>query len=632
MEEPSGETTQNGAIKILRARGIEYTEAYYPHGRPATATGHAAFQTGAYAGGGDGKHGHGIINNDWLNDAGTMVASDGKVSTPADKNTLSLPGSPRSARDDASTPSTSTLNASHQKSSAQADNNTHNSSIPRGAILTPTGTDPKRIASPDTIMCTGLAAAFMAGSTRSTRDENESPSAIGSSRDKNAVIALSHKSRAAIPLAGVEGKAIWFDSKLGMFTSSTAYYPSLPPVVTEFNKTLKLSPTMPLNWKQLKKDAAYNFAYCGDYRATTYGKAAINTSLTLADFNPKDPYDIWCYTPAGVAALFDLAEKTLENALTAEGKENVLLFISVSSADLVGHTFGENKEKFDILYHIDAQLGSFITKLENRYSENTTLTWLLTADHGILPFPELLTSTDPKNGNKAFMPQGVIPEARRIDSDALVTKLNEKLKRELALTGNLVAYFEVPSLYFDKKIEASLLPAQRDRAIEIVKTTLLSSEGIKYVWTPSDLLNKEFDKTYPESSPEYWMKMQYYTGRSGDMIVLVKPWIYLTQTTIYGLTGTSHVDPYWYNVRVPLLIASNAPGSTTATITDPVSMLSVAPTIAATLNLPPLAAAVTTRLPVFPLLASTTAPRIATATSSTQARNSAVPPLSKSGA
>ncbi len=59
---------------------------------------------------------------------------------------------------------------------------------------------------------------------------------FSNNQKKNYALSLSLKSRAAIFTAGRLGKAIFFDSKAGQFTSTKAYFNELPEWVTEFNK------------------------------------------------------------------------------------------------------------------------------------------------------------------------------------------------------------------------------------------------------------------------------------------------------------------------------------------------------------------------------------------------------------
>jgi len=61
----------HGGIKFFMDNGVTYTNAYVPHGRPATSTAHTGLNTGTYA------KDHGIIDNKWFDHkTGNIVNSD----------------------------------------------------------------------------------------------------------------------------------------------------------------------------------------------------------------------------------------------------------------------------------------------------------------------------------------------------------------------------------------------------------------------------------------------------------------------------------------------------------------------------------------------------------------------------
>jgi len=61
----------HGGIKFFMDNGVTYTNAYVPHGRPATSTAHTGLNTGTYA------KDHGIIDNQWFDHkTGNIINSD----------------------------------------------------------------------------------------------------------------------------------------------------------------------------------------------------------------------------------------------------------------------------------------------------------------------------------------------------------------------------------------------------------------------------------------------------------------------------------------------------------------------------------------------------------------------------
>lgn len=59
-----------GGLRHLATKGYDYSNAYHPHGLPATATGHAALSTGAYA------SQHGLVANSWIKNGREIKACD----------------------------------------------------------------------------------------------------------------------------------------------------------------------------------------------------------------------------------------------------------------------------------------------------------------------------------------------------------------------------------------------------------------------------------------------------------------------------------------------------------------------------------------------------------------------------
>jgi predicted AlkP superfamily pyrophosphatase or phosphodiesterase len=67
----------SGGLKYLLRHGINYSHAYMPHALPATATGHAALNTGTFA------KDHGIVANAWYDAQGNKIAADDDFSENA---------------------------------------------------------------------------------------------------------------------------------------------------------------------------------------------------------------------------------------------------------------------------------------------------------------------------------------------------------------------------------------------------------------------------------------------------------------------------------------------------------------------------------------------------------------------
>ena len=146
-----------------------------------------------------------------------------------------------------------------------------------------------------------------------------------SNQQKNAAVAISMKSRAAIGLAGHAGTAIWFDHTSGNFTTSKAYADTLPAWLTTLNNHSKKPTNMRWQSRYPTDNQAYAFPFATDYswsdRKSLFG---ISTPINQ---NTKEPYKLWAKTPEAQRYLLTFAEKMIQHHYdTTSG----LLYIGIS--------------------------------------------------------------------------------------------------------------------------------------------------------------------------------------------------------------------------------------------------------------------------------------------------------------
>ncbi len=500
----------HGGIRFLLDNGIVYTHAYHPHGLPTTATGHTAFNTGAFA------KDHGIIDNAWFDETGNLIQSDDDFSKDA-------------------------------------------------AVFAPSGTY-NFSKSPRNIMIDGIS------------DQLILNSSIGA---RNKVVALSLKSRAAIGLAGKLGKAIWFDSTAGRFTSSKAYFKRLPRWLTAFNKNLNLKNYFPLEWHLLYpadgSEYQFNNIHNYDYaQAPSLIGRKVRLRITAQDqeqlygdepalpqvYSDNSNYVPIEKNPLGNQILFDLAQDYIDHYM-AQAKRNdfLLLWISLSSLDLVGHAYGPaSMEITDMLYHLDVQMGQFMETVTKKVGPDVL--FMLSADHGIAPLPELVD----KKG---------IP-AHRIYAQDFIHAMNKNLTHALGIS-NLVRAFQPNQFYLDQEQLNALTPEVKKRAFSILKQFLMQQPGIKEVWDYDELSSA----TFKPDQLENFSKNQLYPGRSGQIIFQTQPYYMATPYK----KGVSHITPYELDTHVPLMIYQHGRFEN-KTITQKVWTLQVASTLAYLFNIP----------------------------------------------
>ena len=497
---------------MLLDNGVVYDHAYYPHAMPGTAPGHATLNTGTH------PRYHGIVSNYWYDEQERRV--------PSDRDTR-----------------------------------------PQSTVFGPNGMCSYGRSS-HTIMVDGLSDQFVLHTQPLSSKK---------------AFALSFKSRAAIGCATKAGKAIWFDNEAGRFTSSGAYFDTLPDWLTKFNTTHDLSKHGPMTWQPVypQDHAAYNFYHHGHYE---YAKApqligreiqitpAVHSQEELEQIK-QDSYDGTAHKnhaykeflrmPQASQLLLDLAKECIKNYRPARKSDQLLLYISLSGLDKVGHAYGPySLEAIDTLYHTDRQLKDFI-KFVYDVADKDDVLFVLTGDHGVMPTPEVLKyHTDHR--------------AHRIDADELRQKLNEEAQQKFGVK-ELVAHYQTPGFFLNKKLFASMPEEQQLELLETLKEFLKEQKGIKNVWTYREMSEMEASK----GTIEYLFREQFYEGRSGHLICQVHPYYMLTNHS----HGTCHGSPYDYDTHVPLVLYQKD-RLAKKQITKKVWLSQVAPTLAYLLKVP----------------------------------------------
>jgi predicted AlkP superfamily pyrophosphatase or phosphodiesterase len=464
-----------GGLKFMLEQGLVYENAYYPHAMPETAVGHTSLSTGVL------PKDHGIVGNIWF-EYGKLANSDDDTSG-------------------------------------------------KSSIFLSDGTSVKK----DTIgkssvhmMVDCLSDQYMLGRN---------------SQKKHAAVTLSLKSRASIGMAGKLGKAVWFDDKQGIFTSSKAYFNELPAWVITFNNATNIPQQETVFWKPFYPltHNAYNvvpesMVMIGDYGIKPSSEGLINKNVPI--FSPdvgkvNRDYELFTKTPAGACLLIECAQACLDEYIDHQAVDGLLLWVSCSSPDKVGHPFGTwSLESLDILYHVDHQLKFLIDYAIKKVGASNVL-FALTADHGIVPILEQVNQAGYK-------------PARRINADALMDRLNQVFSKKYTIPPLFIDYYG-NSFFFNHEVLDKQDHKVARTIIKEAKKLLLQEQGIKHVWTFEELQKLPFQL---DKDLEALFKNQLFKGRSGDLICQTHPYVLITCHKY----GTSHASPYEYDTHVPLML------------------------------------------------------------------------------
>lgn len=380
--------------------------------------------------------------------------------------------------------------------------------------------------------------------------------------------AFSLKPRSSIMLAGRKGKAVWFDEIDGGMTSSKAYFNSIPGWLKNVNRQHRPKHNAQYRWNPFhnRKSKAYNFCAATNYDFAAPQKSAIGTKLTI-DVNAKEPYKKFVATPFADQLVLKAAKKCINHHINVNEHRHakLLVFVSLSGFDFSGHLYGPDSiEQIDMLYHLDKQINKFINYVQTCVGAQKAL-FAITADHGIMPIPEILNS-------KGF----ALPE--RIDVNELTKELNNIAQHEFNVK-NIIKYFEAPMFFLDKKELKSLDEKQQQELLERLKITIKKTDGIRDCWTLKDL---EMTETSIRNKYQVLFSKQVYKGRTGDLICMTQPYKMLTKYP----TGTSHASPYRYDTHVPLAFYQSGAHDSGLEVQQPVSMVQVAMSLARLMNCP----------------------------------------------
>ncbi len=458
-----------GGLRDLLHKGIVYTNAHQPHGVTCTATGHVVLNTGVY------PKDHGIVNNQWLGPNGIYLDADDDLSAHA----------------------------------AVIGINQHVYQYGK---------------SPINIMIDGISDQFVLENSLCAPHH---------------CFALSLKSRSAIMCAGKKGKALWFDSRTGRFTSSKYYYEQLPVWLERFNNDQAIDKLESVEWQKAKplcEAAAYAlFDSQESCLAQISENRLLGATITIKkDTDSNDtsyPYDHYCVTPHAQALLFEAGKACLQTHLSKKNRDRMLLWLSFSGLDIIGHEYGQfNEACVDLMYHFDQQLRCFMRFIHHLIGHKDCM-FILVADHGM--------------GSHRVDMQAESCAQEAVPVTEFLRELNSFIEKKYSINDFIYSYLDM-QLYFNRSVINTIDTHVLKNIIDDLKQYIAAKPFIKKVLSGTDLITTVYDP----HTIEWNIKQHYYPGRSGDLFILPHPYHEITPY----LLGSGHVEPYTYNSHVPLIL------------------------------------------------------------------------------
>lgn len=347
------------------------------------------------------------------------------------------------------------------------------------------------------------------------------------------VISISFKDRGAIlPGGHLSDGTYWFDEEAGEFITSSFYKQGLPSWVNEFNHSGRYSSYFDQSWKTLLPIESYTESLPDNspYEVIFPTKTA-----------PVFPYDMkteigkerFIYTPYANTHLAEFAMSALRGEELGKDQHADFLCISFSSTDYLGHAFGPYSVEIEDMYlRLDLEIAKLMKELDRQVGSDQYVLFL-TADHAVVPVPQMLV--DKK------LPGGYFY------TDSLTNAFKSTFKSQYG--NELIQKVVNQNIYLDNEYMLAN-KINRDEVVAHLKSQLLSIKEVKKAYTSDDLLN--------QNSQERDLDMVskgYFKEKSGDVIfVLQSGYLSKSKPATEGEKGTSHGNLFNYDTHVPLLI------------------------------------------------------------------------------
>ncbi len=345
------------------------------------------------------------------------------------------------------------------------------------------------------------------------------------------VVAVAGKDRAAIMMGGHMTDQIWFlrPTDYAKFETLSGHSAAAPAAVAKANKNIDAALAKPM--------APYSLSPFCETRARAVAITPTKSVGNGAFARPAGDTKLFRASPESDAATLDLAGDLIAEMKLGKGSATDLIAIGVSATDVVGHAYGtEGSEMCLQLEALDLRMGQFFARLDKAKIDYAVV---LTADHG----GHDATERNDANG---------IPEAARIPDNLSARAVGTVIATELGLAKPALVGAEPAG---DVWLDASMPADKKPLALARAKALFLANPQVAAVFTAA-----EIEATTPASGPpETWSlveraKSSYFKGRSGDLIVMLKPRVTpIPLSVAAGNYIATHGSPWDYDRRVPML-------------------------------------------------------------------------------
>jgi predicted AlkP superfamily pyrophosphatase or phosphodiesterase len=349
------------------------------------------------------------------------------------------------------------------------------------------------------------------------------------------VYSISLKDRSAIlPGGHLSDGSFWFDEKEGRLKTSLFYPNSMSTYLDAFNRKNYAKNAILKGWEPLFKEGSYAYWYkdSSNYEQSVF-KSNQFPYILKDKFTDKEEYKLFTYLPAANTMLTDFSIELIENQKLGNDLNSDFLCLSYSSTDILGHAFGPYSHEVEDMYlRLDLELSRLLKYLEKKIGKDNFILFL-TADHAVLPVPQMLVDLK--------LPGGYFQ----------VNEFEDQLRNEVKSQFNFDFILKIinNNIYFDRALleEKSI---DYEKAMLFVKSKLLKINEVFHVYTSTELQKGLINENL-------WSNLMlngFDQKLSGDVLFILNPgYLSKKEFTVESKKGTSHGSPFGYDTQVPLL-------------------------------------------------------------------------------
>lgn len=406
------------------------------------------------------------------------------------------------------------------------------------------------------------------------------------------IVSISLKDRAALLPAGQHpDHALWFDVGEGSFVTSTAIEPTFPAWARAAGDAGAIAKSRATTWEPL--EAKWLVENAGKDDAPGEGDL---DGLGITFPHHARSARAFRATPMSDDRILELALAAARDERNAQ--EPLLLLVSLSASDIIGHTFGPNSwEAWDQLRRLDGALARFMVSLE---AEVGRVSVIVSGDHGNSPMPEARRPLPASCAAGTTPPDAYDRPLCTIGGRLEPTELRSELRAEAAKTvGSAELVVGIADSYVVLSPAARALGVVKRAALgRAVEHVLLGAHGseVAALFDVRDLATRcpavrASARGIPERArageDTITLVCRSWTtdAGAGDYFVVPRHGFFFDGEVVPG-KGASHGTPWLYDRTVPLFVRG-APGDVDAgaIILDPVDFSAYAEVEAALLGL-----------------------------------------------